>query len=318
MRRSGRRKAGAGASAIPSREPAKVISMSDLEYREFPCDICGNSDPVEVPHSRDYTEGQPVHICRRCGFVYVVRRRSAERIADVWSTEIFGGTYTAAIPAVAARLTYVAEFVETTIGLKGKTVAEIGAGEGRFLALARDHYGAEVFGVEPSIANSRLMKTAGIAHATGTIEAYLDRSDARAGAFDLVLVLWTLENCQDCKGLLRGAHRLLKPGGSVVVATGSRILVPFKKPLHTYLSAIPADACAFRFSANTLRGVLALSGFDPRHINRFIDHDILCVIGKRVDDGSPKTWSGDNYLDVYSFFERWHVDTQMYFPDPVV
>jgi len=292
--------------------------MSEEQYREFPCDICGATDPVEVPHSRGYTNDQPVHICRRCGFVYVVRRRSAERIAEVWSTEIFGGTYTAAIPAVTARLTYVAEFLATTVGLDGRKVAEIGAGEGRFLGMVKDRYGAQVFGIEPSAANGRLLEAAGIPHYTGTIEAYVDGKEGSEGAFDLVAVLWTLENCQDCKALLRGAHRLLKPGGVVVVATGSRILVPFKKPLHTYLSTLPADTNSFRFSANTLRGVLAVSGFESVHINRFIDHDILCVIGRRLDDGSPARWSGDDYLDVYGFFERWHVDTAMYFPDQVV
>lgn len=291
--------------------------MSEEQYREFPCDICGAEDPVEVPHSRQYTNGQPVHICRRCGFVYVVRRRSADRIAEAWSAEIFGGTYTAAIPAVTARLTYVAEFLTTTIGLKGKALAEIGAGEGRFLAMVKDRYGANVFGIEPSSANGKLLSDAGIPHYTGTIEAYLEAKESCAGTFDLIVVLWTLENCQDCRAMLRGAHRLLKPGGDVVVATGSRILVPFKKPLHTYLSTIPADANAFRFSANTLRDVLAVSGFEPIHINRFIDHDILCVIGRRRDDGSAAAWTGDNYLDVHGFFERWHVDTAMYFPDPV-
>jgi SAM-dependent methyltransferase len=291
--------------------------MSQDEYQEFPCDICGATNPVEVPHSRDYTDGQPVHICRNCGFVYVVQRRSAERIADVWSTDIFGGTYTAAIPAVAARLTYVAEFLATTVGLSGKRVAEIGAGEGRFLGMIKERYGARVFGVEPSAANGRLLANAGIPYYTGTIEAYVESKDAEVGTFDLVVVLWTLENCQDCKALLRGAHRLLKPGGAVVVATGSRILVPFKKPLHAYLSRIPADANSFRFSANTLKAVLAVSGFQPLHINRFIDHDVLCVIGQRRDDGSAAAWTGDSYLDVHGFFERWHVDTAMYFPDPV-
>lgn len=292
--------------------------MSDDQYRDFPCDICGADEPVELPHSRDYTNGQPVHICRGCGFVYVVSRRSAERIAEVWSTEIFGGTYTAAIPAVTARLTYVAEYLDTTVGLAGKAVAEIGAGEGRFLSMARSRYGASVFGVEPSPTNSGLLSASDIPHYTGTIEAYADSGDRRVGTFDVVVVLWTLENCQDCKAMLRGAHRLLKPGGLIAVATGSRILVPFKKPLHNYLSRIPADACAFRFSANTLQAALAVSGFESAYINRFIDHDILCVIGKRVDGGAVERRQGDNYLDVHSFFERWHVDTTMYFPDPTV
>ena len=289
--------------------------MSD-DYREFPCDICGASDPVELPHSRDYTDGQPIHICRGCGFVYVVQRRSAQRIADVWSSEIFGGTYTATIPAVTARLTYVAEYLETTVGLKGKSVAEIGAGEGRFLKMAKSIYGAGVFGVEPSTANSRILGAADIPHFTGTIESYSGSGDSRVGTFDLVVILWTLENCQDCKAMLRGARKLVKPGGFVAVATGSRILVPFKKPLHNYLSKIPTDACSFRFSANTLRAALAVSGLESAHINRFIDHDILCAVARRAEDGASQTWKGDSYLDVHSFFERWHVDTAMYFPDP--
>ena len=291
--------------------------MSQDEYREFPCDLCGAADPVEVPHNRYYTNDQPVHICRGCGFVYVVRRRSAARIAEVWSTEIFRGTYTAAIPAVAARLTYIAEFLATAVGLKGKSVAEIGAGEGRFLSMLKDRYGAKVFGIEPSALNSKLLSTAGIPHYTGTIEEHVAAADSGAGSFDLVVVLWTLENCEDCKALLRGAYRLLKPGGSVVVATGSRILVPFKKPLHAYLSTLPADTNSFRFSANTLRGALAVTGFDAAHINRYLDHDVLCVVGRRRDDGSVGAWTGDNYLDVHGFFERWHVDTAMYFPDRV-
>ena len=294
-----------------------MATLSDT-YREFPCDVCGADDPVELPHSRDYTAGQPVHICRACGFVYVVRRRSAERIAEVWSTEIFGGTYTAAIPAVVARLTYIAEFVQTTEGLSGKSVAEIGAGEGKFLSMLKDRYGAGVFGIEPSSANCRTITAASIPNYNGTIEAYVESGDPRVGTFDFVFVLWTLENCQDCKAMLCAAHRLLKSGGAVVVGTGSRILEPFKKPLHAYLSALPADTNAFRFSANTLRAVLAVCGFDPSRINRYIDHDVLCVVGRRLDDGaSPPPWSGDNYLDVYAFFERWHVDTRMYFPDPV-
>lgn len=292
--------------------------MAADDYRAFPCDVCGADDPVEVPHGRLYTAGQPIHICRRCGFVYVVQRRSAERIAEVWSTDIFGGTYTAAIPAVIARLTYVAEFLHGRVGLGGRTVCEIGAGEGRFLSMIRDsRYGAQVFGVEPSGGNGRLLAHAGIEHFTGTIEQFVESADRRLGTFDFVAILWTLENCQDCRAMLRGAHRLLRPGGHVVVATGSRILVPFKKPLHTYLTSLPSDANAFRFSARTLRAILSVTGFEPAGVNRFIDHDILCMLGRRADDVATDAWEGDDYLAVHSFFERWHVDTQMYFPDPV-
>ena len=42
----------------------------------------------------------------------------------------------------------------------------------------------------------------------------------------------------------RGAE-VLKPGGAVVVATGSRILMPFKKPLHMYFSQIAGGTQAY-------------------------------------------------------------------------
>jgi len=291
--------------------------MTD-DYRDFACDLCGSAERVEVPRSREFHQGEPIDICRGCGFVYVRRRRTADRIAEVWSSDIFGHVYTSAIPAVRARLTYVAEFVADRVGLRGKSVCEIGAGEGRGLELLREaRYGASVFGVEPSAANGERLAAAGIDHFTGTIEEYVASADAARRRFDIVTIQWTLENCEDCRAMLDGAWRVLKPDGVVVVATGSRILVPFKKPLHTYFSHLPADTHAFRFSANTLRGVLAVSGLRPVHLNRFVDHDVLCVIAAKTDRSAPIAWQGDSYLDVYNFFERWYVDTKMYFPDPV-
>jgi SAM-dependent methyltransferase len=284
------------------------------DYREFACDLCGATESVEVPHSREFHQGQPIDICWRCGFVYVKRRRSAERIAEVWSDEIFGHVYTSAIPAVVARLTFVAEFVQATVGLAGRRVLEVGAGEGRFLNLVRERYGADVFGVEPSPANGAKLSADGIEHFTGTIEQYASDATATRPA-DLVAILWTLENCQDCRAMLDGAYRALKPGGHIVIATGSRILVPFKKPLHAYFGQLPADTHSFRFSAKTLAGLLAVSGFEILQTNRYLDHDVLCVVATKTDRSTPIDWSGDRPLDVYTFFERWYVDTAMYYRD---
>lgn len=275
---------------------------------EFACDLCGSTDAVEVPHAREFTDGQPIHICTSCGFVHVKERRSAAEIAESWTNEIFGAGYTAAYPGVAGRLAYVAELVEQTVGLRGRAVAEIGAGEGFFLELARDRYDASVFGLEPSPANCERMRSLGIDCVTSTIEEYDGSHD---GGFDLVMVLWTLENCQDLRALLGGARRLLKPAGHVVVGTGSRILVPFKKPLWAYLSRNPADTHAFRFSASTIQGALAVSGFETAHLNRYLDNDVLCAIGRPAD--GDIAWPRDDYLAVHGFFERWYADTALYF-----
>jgi 2-polyprenyl-3-methyl-5-hydroxy-6-metoxy-1,4-benzoquinol methylase len=290
--------------------------MTADAYREFRCDLCGAAGSVEVPHSREFHQGQPIDICCTCGFVYVKQRRDARRIAEVWSRDIFGHAYTAAIPAVRARLVYVAEFLEDAIGpLRDRPVCEIGAGEGHGLELLREpRYGAAVFGVEPSRHNCEHLARSGIDSFCGTIEDYVDTGETSRHRFDAVVIQWTLENCQDCRAMLEGAYQVLRPDGAIAVATGSRILVPFKKPLHTYFSHLPADTHAFRFSANTLQALLALSGFRVTHVNRYLDHDVLCVVARKTDRSEPLDWRGDNYLDVYTFFERWYVDTAMFFP----
>lgn len=291
--------------------------VSDTDgLRDWPCDLCGADDAVEIDCARLYTEGEPLHVCRGCGFVHVRRRRSAAAIADSWSHEIFGSAYTARIPAVGARLTYVVQFAEQTLGLKGKRLLDIGGGEGVFLDMARGaEYGAEVFAVEPSAAYCEAMTARGIPSFAGTIEDYLASGQAEPGSFDIVTVMWTLENCQSCRTMLDGAWDLLRDGGHIIVATGSRILVPFKKPLQYYLGPGHQDTHAFRFSANTLRGHLAKSHFEVTETNRYIDNDILCMAARKADRSSEPAWQGDDAEAVLDFFARWHTETTRHYAD---
>ena len=230
-------------------------------YNVFPCDLCGMDDPAEIEVARCYTNDQPLHVCKNCGFVYVRERRSAQDIADSWTNEIYQSSYTARIPAVKARQMFVAETIDTTIGLKDSRLCDIGGGEGQFLQMASSaEYGAKAFAIEPSAGNCAKLTTLGIESFHGTIEEFIAADDGTA-KFDIATIMWTLENCQNCRTMLDAAYALLKPGGHLVIATGSRILVPFKKPLNLYLSHQVADAHCFRLSASTLEGLLAISGF---------------------------------------------------------
>jgi SAM-dependent methyltransferase len=285
-------------------------TLNDV-YTSFACELCGGEDFVEIPELRLHTGGQPIHVCKGCGFVQVIRRRSPERIAQVWADELFQGEYTARIPAIKARQVYVAETIDTNIALPGKRVCDIGAGEGLFLQMLRDDYGAEVFGVEPSAANCARMLGQGISCFDGTGEQFAG-SATDHGRFDIVTMIWTLENANSCRRLMDVAWSLLKPAGHVVVATGSRILVPFKKTLDLYLGPNPADTHAFRFSANTLQGLLAESGFERRFINHYVDSDVLCMIGGRTERGCTIPWPRDDWQRVLEFFSRWHQDTAFY------
>lgn len=283
---------------------------------EYPCDLCGSRDAVEVPECRKYTHNQPIHICKSCGFVYVKNRRSAQEVADAWSNEIYESRYTARIPVVKARHTYVAEFIDVSLSIKGKSVIDIGAGEGDFMKMLRDQYGARsVFGIEPSKRNCELMTEVGISSFAGTIESFIESSLTESKQqYDLVTILWTLENCRSCTDMLQAAYNLCIDDGFVAIGTGSRILVPFKKRLNDYIGISPgsADTHAFRFSANTLRGLLAKAGFEVLHTNRYIDTDWLVMLAKKQPKGKSISWEKDDWRKVSDFFSRWDKETQYY------
>lgn len=292
-----------------------------MSYREYPCDLCGGHDAVEVPHAREYTGGHPIHICTGCGLVHVKRRRSPEEVARTWTDEVFGGqpgltlarNYTARIPAVKARQVFVAEFIDTSLGLRGKRVCDIGTGEGQFLEIIRaDAYGAAVFGTEATTAYCLDLRKRDIPCFPGTVEEFVQSVEGRSYRADIATLMWTLECSASCRSVLEAAARLVPEGGHVVVATGSRLLVPFKKPLHLYLDEGPPDTHPVRFSVNTLRGVLAVASFRTVHVNRYLDSDVLCVIAEKQPPGTAVPWRGDDYRAVLDFFERWHRESRFY------
>lgn len=287
--------------------------MHPLAKTVFACDICGADDAAEIAVTREYTGGQPIHVCRGCGFVYVRERRSSQSIADSWTNDI-SATYTARIPAMKARQIYVAETIDSEIGLAGKKLCDIGGGEGQFIQFVTGPgYGATAFAVEPSAPYCRQLAEVGIDHFHGTVESFRDSDAYRAHApFDIVTIMWTIENCHDCRTMMDVAWEILAPGGHVVVATGSRILVPFKKPLQNYLNASPLDFHSFRFSADTLGGLFAVSGFEVAFVNRYIDTDFLCMIGRRSDRSKEIAWRKNDYEEVIDYFRRWHVESQHY------
>lgn len=245
--------------------------------------------------------------------MYVRERRPAEEVARVWANEIYGAVYTARRnPSVISRQVFVAEFLAENGPVQGKRVCDIGAGEGLFLKYLSSQHGAIGFGIEPSTDNCRLMAEEGIQCFDGTIEQFRDSRVDDTYQADFVTIMWTLENCTSCIDMLQGARAMLPVGGKLLVATGSRILVPFKKPLSLYFSSTPMDSHSFRFSANALQNALSKSGFRTVATNRYIDNDILCVLAEKTESDDIGMLVKDNPTEVHSFFERWHWETVHY------
>jgi 2-polyprenyl-3-methyl-5-hydroxy-6-metoxy-1,4-benzoquinol methylase len=295
--------------------------MSADTFTLYPCDLCGSEDLAEIPCAPHYMDVRPLHVCKDCGFIQAAYRRTPEALQRMWAEEIYRAddarvsdkTYTARIPAVVARQTFAVEFLAENVDIEGKCLVDIGAGEGQFLEmLTQPRFGMEVFGIEPSAENCTILGGMGIANFLGTMEDYAAKADGRT--FDVASLIWTLENCQSASGVLAAAHDAVKPGGHLVVATGSRILMPFKKPLQYYLGP-NVDAHPFHFSANALTSLMHKAGFKVTAHNRFIDSDYLVLIGERVDSSDGLAMPTDDWHAVVEFFERWHRETQTHYAD---
>ena len=282
-------------------------------------DFNGLGEMLEIPASKIYTNGEPLHVCKDTGLVRVKNLRSSLETAKAWSDEVFkpeftDDTYTARIPAVRARHTYVADFADSNIDLSEKKVCDIGAGEGQFLEIiSKNPYQAKVYGIEPSKKNCAILNKNGFEYYNGTIEEFGKSSNYLSNSFDVVTAMWTLVNTSSCLDMVSIAYDMLKTGGHIVVGEGSRILVPFKKPMHYYLQKMALDLHPFHFSSNSLQNLLKVVGFEIVHINRFIDTDYLCIIAKKPHNKIINSFQVDNYNDVISFFERWHIETKNFY-----
>lgn len=262
------------------------------------CDLCGETDSLDTP-------GDPsgkIRICSGCGFVHVKERRSVEEVANAWEQIYADKIYDPDWPGVRARLFYVAEWLADNVGLDGRSVLDIGAGNGLFLSYVRDRGGYPV-GLDPSTANATKVSSRGIS----CLEGWASNEAQDIGQFDIATLNWTLENTADCLEVLRYAKRQLKPDGHVVVATGSRILVPFKKPFSSYIPQdpdYPHDTHCFRFSALNLERTLLTSGLISVNCNDYKQRDEFIAVARagRVSDIGL---AFDDAEEVQDYFRRW-------------
>ncbi len=295
--------------------------MGTDSFALYPCDLCTSQDLAEIPAAPHYMDGRPLHVCRSCGFVQAAYRRTPEALQRMWAEEIYRAddarisdkTYTARIPAVVARQTFAVEFLAEHVDLKGKSICEIGAGEGQFLDMLRvPRFEMDTFAIEPSKDNCAILDDLKIRNFIGTMEEY--SAQASGEQFDIAALIWTLENCQSASGVLAAAHDAVKPGGHLVIATGSRILMPFKKPLQYYLGP-NVDVHPYHFSANALTSLMHQAGFKVTAHNRFIDSDYLVLIGERVESSDGLAMPTDDFAEIINFFDRWHRETQAHYAD---
>lgn len=200
-----------------------LTSPSDARANERPpvkaCHVCG-SPRVYYLFS---TAGHRVVRCEDCGLVFFNPQPSENELKQIYSTDYFlggqseSGRQTASELKLATAQCYLAE-IRRYRGPETGRLLEVGGGGGDFL-VAAEAEGWQVTGVEysPSACErARQRLKTGIVHC-----GELRQANLPPGQFELCVLSDVLEHVRAPLDFLREIHRVLKPGGTLFIATPS-------------------------------------------------------------------------------------------------
>lgn len=232
------------------------------------CPLCAGADRRRLVTKN----GCDVVRCRGCGLVHVWPQPPRAALEALYSS----GDYHAAVDEAERRRTFARRLREIEALLRGaaegggagRRLLDVGCSRGYFLEAARAS-GWQATGVEVNRHAVEQARARGLDVHQGELADWAAASGPAAHeAFDVVTLFDVLEHAGDPRALLAECHRLLRPGGLLVVTTPD---VGGLVPRVTYgLFALTLGAWGHptppghlvEFSRRTLRRALAEAGFE--------------------------------------------------------
>jgi 2-polyprenyl-3-methyl-5-hydroxy-6-metoxy-1,4-benzoquinol methylase len=209
---------------------------------------------------------EKVVVCTRCGLGRFHPMLSPDRLRALYPEEYYGGPGRKFQPMIEALVRAVGERHTSFLSRElttGARILDLGCGRGVILGALAEQ-GFEVHGFEISAEAARGADP----RAEIRIAENLKDAEYPAASFDQVIIWHVLEHVDDPVGTLREAHRILKPGGRLIVAVPNFSSLQARctgaawfhldLPRHLYHFPLPA-----------LRQLLTLAGFHVRSVHHF-------------------------------------------------
>jgi SAM-dependent methyltransferase len=264
---------------------------------EVPCNLCSGSDLEIVYDARadlekdpdlarkfrasgDELLTQPLVRCRRCDLLFVNPRVPASLMLGGYAAGP-DPDYVSQMASRERTFARALERLEKLAPSKGRLL-DVGTAAGAFLKAARDR-GWDAVGVEPNGWLAEWGRSEyGVSIQIGTID------DVRypEAHFDVVTMWDVIEHTPDPAHALTRVHRLLKPGGVLIVNypdIGSSVARfmgrrwPFLSSVHLYY-----------FTRETMKALLERTGYTPLHLAAHVQRLQLEYILDRASVASPR------------------------------
>jgi glycosyltransferase involved in cell wall biosynthesis/SAM-dependent methyltransferase len=200
--------------------------------------------------------------CADCDYLGMYPQPSDAALADIYgesyallSEDESGSEHAGKLKRATAE--HYLGLVERYRGRHGGRLLEIGCGSGDFLVAAADR-GYEVTGVEYS--PYACERTRSLLGGRGTvIQGEIQEILHQGPSFDVCVLNDVLEHARDPRALLSGVHSLLKPGGTLFVATPSLDSWSAKLMKNRWMEFKPEHL--HYFDQNTLHSLLFQTGY---------------------------------------------------------
>ncbi len=195
--------------------------MTETRFETVACNLCGSEEHSPLHVIKGYT----IVRCNECRLVFINPRPVASELATIYDDGAYygGGSdyddlhvgYSNYLALTNHLRFVVGELLRPLKDVTPGVALDVGCSMGVVLDQLRQR-GWTPYGVDvSSYATEYARHEFGLNVFTGT----LDDVDLPPDSVDLATMLLTVEHLPDPKGVLRQVHRLLKPGGVLIVGT---------------------------------------------------------------------------------------------------
>lgn len=257
-----------------------IAAPDEIRWEDSPCPLCEADAPSLVLEAPDATPAEEpgkwfaVVRCERCGIAYTNPRPSPECIGRFYPIDYRPHRRPRKMEASRPARPFWSRLFGRPCNERRGTLPwhgfgrllDFGCGGGSFLKRMADQ-GWNVTGLDAAVGAVReVQDELGLNALVGS----LPHPDLRPGSFDVVTMWHSLEHVHQPLEILREAHRLLVPGGKLVVATPNMESLPFHWFGQSWFG-LDLPRHLTHFTPKSLREMLETAGFAVEQV-RMLRH----------------------------------------------